>query len=48
MNNGWRVTRVMPRARRGTPGINRPTFEATHLYDPLFPRVPSAGILFEF
>ena len=34
--------------RRGTPGINRRTFEATHLYDPLFPRVPSAGILFEF
>jgi Carboxypeptidase regulatory-like domain len=34
--------------RPGTPGINRATFEATHLFDQLFPRVPSAGILVEF
>jgi outer membrane receptor for ferrienterochelin and colicin len=34
--------------RPGTPGINSSTFEATHLFDQLFPRVPSAGILVEF
>ena len=34
--------------RPGTPGINRRTFQVTGLYDQLFPRVPSAGILLEF
>ena len=34
--------------RTGTPGINSETFAATHLYDQLFPRTPSAGILVEF
>lgn len=34
--------------RTGTPGINSRTFEATHLYDQMFPRTPSAGILVEF
>src|SRR5262245_11207214 len=34
--------------REGTPGINPVTFQATHLFDQLFPRTPSAGILVEF
>lgn len=34
--------------RQGTPGINPVTFQATHLFDQLFPRVPSAGVLVEF
>jgi hypothetical protein len=34
--------------REGTPGINPVTFQATHLFDRLFPRTPSAGILVEF
>jgi hypothetical protein len=34
--------------RQGTPGINTVTFQATHLFDQLFPRVPSAGVLVEF
>jgi Carboxypeptidase regulatory-like domain len=34
--------------RQGTPGINPVTFQATNLFDQLFPRVPSAGVLVEF
>ena len=34
--------------RYAVPGVNRQTFEALGLYDPLFPRVPSAGLLVEF
>jgi hypothetical protein len=34
--------------REGTPGINPGTFQATHLFNQLFPRTPSAGILGEF
>jgi outer membrane receptor for ferrienterochelin and colicin len=34
--------------RQGTAGINPVTFQATHLFDRLFPRVPSAGVLVEF
>jgi len=34
--------------RKEAPGINSETFAATHLFEQLFPRTPSAGILVEF
>ena len=34
--------------RYALPSINRRTFEATGLYDPMVPRIPSIGVLLEF
>src|SRR5207247_11355513 len=34
--------------RYAVPGVNRRTFETIGLFDPLIPRIPSAGLLVEF